>query len=149
MTTIDWTIIATYLIAVVGLGCWAGWNARRQGAQHGESVAGDYFMAAHTLRWPVIGLALFATNISCVHLISLAQSGYDSGLLNGNFEWMAAFTLILLGFSSPRFISNRKSPRCRIFWNAGIAASAVIGWRSFRSWQRLFSTSRFRWRRVG
>ena len=63
---------------------------KKQGQQQGESVAGDYFMAAHTLKWPVIGLALFATNISCVHLVSLAQSGYDTGLLNGNFEWMAA-----------------------------------------------------------
>lgn len=54
-------------------------------------------MAPHTLTWPVIGLALFATNISCVHPVSLAQSGYDTGLLSGNFEWMAAFTLILLG----------------------------------------------------
>lgn len=137
MTTIDWTIIATYLIAVVGLGCWAGWNARRQGAQHGESVAGDYFMAAHTLRWPVIGLALFATNISCVHLISLAQSGYDSGLLNGNFEWMAAFTLILLGFffapfylkskvaTLPDFLERRYCRECRD-WLAVISILAAI-----------------------
>ena len=137
MTTIDWTIIATYLIAVVGLGCWAGWNARRQGAKHGESVAGDYFMAAHTLRWPVIGLALFATNISCVHLISLAQSGYDSGLLNGNFEWMAAFTLILLGFffapfylkskvaTLPDFLERRYCRECRD-WLAVISILAAI-----------------------
>ena len=137
MTTIDWTIIAIYLIAVVGLGCWAGWNARRQGAQHGESVAGDYFMAAHTLRWPVIGLALFATNISCVHLISLAQSGYDSGLLNGNFEWMAAFTLILLGFffapfylkskvaTLPDFLERRYCRECRD-WLAVISILAAI-----------------------
>ncbi len=137
MTTIDWTIIATYLIAVVGLGCWAGWNARRQGARHGESVAGDYFMAAHTLRWPVIGLALFATNISCVHLISLAQSGYDSGLLNGNFEWMAAFTLILLGFffapfylkskvaTLPDFLERRYCRECRD-WLAVISILAAI-----------------------
>jgi SSS family transporter len=137
MTTIDWTIIATYLIAVVGLGCWAGWNARRQGAKHGESVAGDYFMAAHTLRWPVIGLALFATNISCVHLISLAQSGYDSGLLNGNFEWMATFTLILLGFffapfylkskvaTLPDFLERRYCRECRD-WLAVISILAAI-----------------------
>lgn len=137
MTTIDWSIIVIYLIAVVGLGCWAGWNARRQGAKHGESVAGDYFMAAHTLRWPVIGLALFATNISCVHLISLAQSGYDSGLLNGNFEWMAAFTLILLGFffapfylkskvaTLPDFLERRYCRECRD-WLAVISILAAI-----------------------
>ncbi len=32
------------------------------------------------------GLALYATNISCVHLVSLAQAGYDSERLTGNFE---------------------------------------------------------------
>ncbi|MEI8293518.1 MAG: sodium/solute symporter [bacterium] len=137
ITIIDWTIIVIYLLGVVGLGCWAGWNARRQGAQHGESVAGDYFMAAHTLRWPVIGLALFATNISCVHLISLAQSGYDSGLLNGNFEWMAAFTLILLGFffapfylkskvaTLPDFLERRYCRACRD-WLAIVSILAAI-----------------------
>lgn len=125
ISAIDWAIIALYLIAVVGLGCWAGINARKKGAQHGESEAGDYFMAAHTLKWPVIGLALFATNISCVHLVSLAQSGYDTGLLNGNFEWMAAFTLILLGFffapfylkskvaTLPDFLEKRYCRECR------------------------------------
>ena len=55
----------------------------------------------------MIGLALFATNISCVHLVSLAQSGFDTGLLNGNFEWMAAFTLILLAlFFAPFYIRS-------------------------------------------
>jgi SSS family solute:Na+ symporter len=34
----------------------------------------------------MIGLALFATNISCVHLVSLAQSGFDTGLLNGDLN---------------------------------------------------------------
>jgi len=55
----------------------------------------------------MIGLALFATNISCVHLVSLAQSGFDTGLLNGDFEWMAAFTLILLAlFFAPFYIRS-------------------------------------------
>lgn len=137
ITMIDWAVIVIYLLGVVGLGCWAGWNARRLGAQHGESVAGDYFLAAHTLRWPVIGMALFATNISCVHLISLAQSGYDSGLLNGNFEWMAAFTLILLGFffapfylkskvaTLPDFLERRYCRECRD-WLAVISILAAI-----------------------
>jgi SSS family solute:Na+ symporter len=100
-------------------------------------VAGDYFMAAHTLRWPVIGMALFATNISCVHLISLAQSGYDSGLLNGNFEWMASITLILLGFflapfylkskvaTLPDFLERRYCRECRD-WLAVISIFAAI-----------------------
>jgi solute:Na+ symporter, SSS family len=122
---LDWVIVIVYLTGVVGLGCWAGRSAKKKSRQQGESVAGGYFMAAHTLRWPVIGLALFATNISCVHLVSLAQSGYDTGLLNGNFEWMAALTLILLGFffapfylkskvaTLPDFLERRYCRECR------------------------------------
>ncbi len=59
------------------------------------------------MKWPSIGLALFATNISTVHLVSLAQSGFDTGLLYGDFEWMAAFTLILLAlFFVPFYIRS-------------------------------------------
>lgn len=137
ISILDWTIVVVYLVGVVGLGCWAGMNAKKKGQQHGESVAGDYFMAAHTLKWPVIGLALFATNISCVHLVSLAQSGYDTGLLNGNFEWMAAFTLILLGFffapfylkskvaTLPDFLEKRYCRECRD-WLAFVSITAAI-----------------------
>jgi hypothetical protein len=39
-----------------------------------------YFLAGGTLRWPVIGLALFSTNISTIHLVSLAWEGYVNGL---------------------------------------------------------------------
>ena len=42
-------------------------------------VAGTYFLAGKSLRWPAIGLALFATNLSTVYLVSLAQSGFDTG----------------------------------------------------------------------
>ena len=40
------------------------------------------------LAWPVIGLAMFAANISTVHLVSLAEAAYKYGLVFGNFEWM-------------------------------------------------------------
>ncbi len=104
MGRIDIVVTVIYLVGIVTLGCLAGQISRRRGG--GE--AKEYFLAGGTLRWPVIGMALFATNISCVHLVSLAQSGYDSGLLNGNFEWMAVLTLIMLGlFFAPFYIRSR------------------------------------------
>jgi SSS family transporter len=104
MGWIDIAVTVFYLVSIVTLGCLAGYITRRRGT--GE--ARNYFLAGGTLRWPVIGMALFATNISCVHLVSLAQSGYDSGLLNGNFEWMAVLTLIMLGlFFAPFYIRSR------------------------------------------
>jgi len=95
-------VIAVYLAGIVALGCWAGLRKRK-------GAAGDgYFLAGRSLGWPVIGMALFATNISTIHLVSLAQEGYTNGLAYGNFEWMAGFTLILLAlFFAPFYVRSR------------------------------------------
>src|SRR5271168_4220639 len=105
MSSLDWTIIVIYLIAVVGLGVTAGF-LRRKNERGGEG--GHYFLAGNTLAWPVIGLAMFAANISTVHLVSLAEAAYKFGLVFGNFEWMAGFTLILLSlFLAPLYLRSR------------------------------------------
>jgi SSS family solute:Na+ symporter len=104
LKSLDLSITVLYILGILAVGLWAGMRHRRQNK---KNAAGAYFLAGKTLRWPAIGLALFATNISTVHLVSLAQSGFDSGLLNGNFEWMAAFTLILLAlFFVPFYIKS-------------------------------------------
>jgi SSS family solute:Na+ symporter len=105
MSSLDWNIIIIYLLAVVGLGVAAGFW-RRKGETGGEG--GHYFLAGNTLAWPVIGLAMFAANISTVHLVSLAEAAYKFGLVFGNFEWMAGFTLILLSlFFAPLYLRSK------------------------------------------
>lgn len=107
VTTLDLVVTITYMIAIVSAGCWVGIRHRRKQSDAG---AKDYFLAGGTLKWPMIGMALFATNISCVHLVALAQAGYEQGLLMGNFEWMAAFTLVLLAlFFAPFYIRSKVS----------------------------------------
>ena len=102
MSPLDWGIISAYLVGVVGLGVAAGFQRRRGGE------GSHYFLAGNTLTWPVIGLAMFAANISTVHLVSLAQTAYQYGLVYGNFEWMAGFTLILLSlFFAPLYLRSR------------------------------------------
>ena len=110
ISIIDLTVIIVYLAGIVGAGVWVGLRKRK------GSEAGSYFLAGNTLSWTSIGLALFATNISCLHLVGLAQAGYDSGLLMGNFEWLAAYTLIVLSL---------------IFLKNVIARNAAIGWLGF------------------
>lgn len=98
---LDLVVIVAYLAGIVGLGCWAGMRQRR------GSTGEGYFLAGKSLTWPIIGLALFSTNISTIHLVSLAQEGYVNGLAYGNFEWMAAFTLIALSlFFAPLYIRS-------------------------------------------
>ncbi|KLT65372.1 sodium:solute symporter [Pedobacter sp. BMA] len=102
--TVDIIISASYILLILFIGLWVGIRHRRQSQ---KNEASSYFLAGKSLKWPAIGLALFATNISTVHLVSLAQSGFDTGLLSGNFEWMAAFTLILLAlFFVPFYIKS-------------------------------------------
>src|SRR5512140_3808153 len=103
--SLDWTIIGISLRAGVGLGVAAG-LMRRKGETGGEG--GHYFLAGNTLAWPVIGLAMFAANISTVQLVSLAEAAYKYGLVFGNFEWMAGFTLILLSlFFAPLYLRSK------------------------------------------
>lgn len=61
----DMAIIAAYMAGVVALGCYAGFVRRRGGGE-----GSHYFLAGNTLTWPVIGLEMFAANISTVHLVS-------------------------------------------------------------------------------
>src|SRR5512144_2165733 len=86
---LDLVIVIAYLIGITAVGLVF---SRRQT----ESSA-SYFLADRSLGWVNIGLALFATNISTVHLIGLASSAYSDGMVIGNFEWMAFLLLILLG----------------------------------------------------
>jgi solute:Na+ symporter, SSS family len=100
---VDMTIVIVYLVGVVGLGFYAGFHQARN-----RTEGSNYFLAGNTLGWPVIGLAMFAANISTVHLVSLAESAYKYGLVYGNFEWMAGFTLILLSlFFAPLYLRSR------------------------------------------
>ncbi|MHB8972150.1 MAG: sodium:solute symporter family transporter [Pirellulaceae bacterium] len=98
----DLSIVLVYLAAIVGLGCYA----QRFRSRGGEGS--HYFLAGNTLGWPVIGLAMFAANISTVHLVSFAETAYKYGMVYGNFEWMAGFTLVLLSlFFAPLYLRSR------------------------------------------
>ena len=128
---VDFFIIVIYLVGIVAIGLVAGIRQRR--------VSGDkgYFLAGRTLTWPAIGLALFATNISTLELVALAEEGYKRGLLYGNTELMAPITLIILAMffapfyiqsgitTLPNFLEKRYSPACR-YWLVVFALGYAI-----------------------
>jgi len=124
---IDLVIIVVYLLGIMALGIFCSRRSR--------SSSNEYFLAGRSLRWVMVGAALFATNISTIHLVGLAASGYNEGLVWGNFEWMASFCLILLGLvfapfyfknrisTLPEYLEKRFSPASRTF----LAFMAVMG----------------------
>ncbi len=116
--TVDLTIIVVYLIGIMAIGIWAGYRRRASSTQ--------FFLAGRSLKWPMIGAALFTANISTIHLVGLSASGFSEGIVVGNFEWMASFCLIVLGLifvpfylrtkinTLPEFLEKRYSTTCRM-----------------------------------
>ena len=116
--TIDIVIVFVYLIGIMVVGILAGY---RKGASSEQ-----FFLAGKSLKWPMIGAALFTANISTIHLVGLSASGFSEGIVIGNFEWMASFCLIVLSLifvpfylrtklnTLPQFLEKRYSTTCRM-----------------------------------
>lgn len=129
ISSLDLTVIIAYLIGIMIIGIWVGYR------KHASSK--QYFLAGKSLGWFSIGAALFASNISTIHLVGLAASGHEAGLVIGNFEWMASFCLIILGlvfapfyFKSkistlPEYLEKRYSPQART-WLAFVAIAGAL-----------------------
>ncbi|MGA2859302.1 MAG: sodium/solute symporter [Candidatus Sulfotelmatobacter sp.] len=116
---LDVAIILLYMCGILTIGLL---SVRR------IKITGNvFFLAGRSLSWPFVGAALFASNISTIHLVGLTASGYNEGLVWGNFEWMASYTLILLSLvfapfyfrtriaTLPEFLERRYSPASRSF----------------------------------
>ena len=98
-TIFDSLILIAYLIIVLSIGFY---YSRRQ-----DNSSTDYFLAGRDMGWIAVGLSIFATNISSEHFIGLAGSGSTRGLAVGQFELMAIFILIILGwFIAPIYIKS-------------------------------------------
>jgi len=116
---IDPTVIAIYLIGITAFGIWIGYRRNTSSQQ--------YFLANKSLGWFTVGAAVFTSNISTLHLVGLAAGGAKDGMVIGNFEWMACFTLMALalifapfyinsGVSTlPEFMERRYCPQARTF----------------------------------
>ncbi len=128
---LDIIVIVIYFVGIVGIGLWAGRKRK------GHIDSDDYFRAGGTLTWPMIGLALFSTNISTIHMVGFAGEGYRTGLTYGNFEWMAPFLLIVLALffapfylksriaTLPDFLEKRYCSTCRN-WLAGLSIVSAV-----------------------
>lgn len=93
ISIIDLLIILLSVVIVIAIGI----HFRNK-----DSNTNEYFLAGRNLGWFAIGISIFATNISSEHFIGLAGSGASRGLAVAQFELIAIFLLILLGwFISP------------------------------------------------
>ena len=92
LTTLDSSIIGVYFVLIFAV---AFFVTRKEKA---EVQSDDYFLGGRDLSWFLIGASLFASNIGSEHLIGLAGSGAAGGVAVAQFEILACFILLILGW---------------------------------------------------
>lgn len=136
LTLLDWLVVGIYAAGLVLLGVLM--SRRRIGPV-------DYFLASRATRWPAIGLALFASNMSSTALVGLAGGAYAIGISVYNYEWSANVILVFFcvfllpfiirsqTFTMPEFLERRYDRRARLhfalltlFLNIFVDSAAIL-----------------------
>ena len=129
MFGIDFLIVILYFALVIGIGLYYSKE---------KDNTSQYFLANRNLGWFVIGASLFASNIGSEHLVGLAEGGYIRGVIESQFEILAAFCLLLLGWlfvpfymrsgvtTMPEFLEKRFSSSARMYLSVVSIVAYVI-----------------------
>ncbi|MEL6250408.1 MAG: sodium:solute symporter [Bacteroidota bacterium] len=119
LDTIDIVIMILYAVAMI----WYGLrHAKRESSE-------DYFLAGRNMIWPIVGISLFAANISSTTLVGLAGDAYSTGISVFNYEWSAVIILIFFSmfflpfylksgvYTMPEFLEKRFDARSRYYFS--------------------------------
>jgi SSS family solute:Na+ symporter len=124
----DWLVIATYFVALYAV-------VFRHGATNRKNPT-EFFLAGRNAGWFVCGASIFASNIGSEHLVGLAGSGAAGAFPAAQFELIAGFALLLLGwlfvpfylrsgvFTMPEFLERRYSSGARFY----LALISIVGY---------------------
>lgn len=131
ITSLDWLVILLYFVIVFGVAIWV-----TQREKTTRETSSGYFLAGRNIGWFIIGASLFASNIGSEHLVGLAGTGAASGVAVGQFEILAGFMLLILGwlfvpfylksgvFTMPEFLERRYSSGARWY----LAIISIVGY---------------------
>lgn len=101
--TLDYIIIAVYMVVLIGIGYWASFIKKKKEDE-------NMFLAERSLGWPAIGLNMWGTNVGPSMLLASASAGYTTGIASGNFAWYAfIFILMLAVVFAPRYLGANVS----------------------------------------
>ena len=117
--SLDITIMIVYGIFIIGYGLY---HAKRKSSE-------EYFLAGRNMIWPIVGIALFAANISSSTLVGLAGDAYKTNTHVFNYEWLAAIILVFFSifflpfylkskvYTMPEFLERRYDSRSRYYFS--------------------------------
>lgn len=119
LSLLDGIIIVLYFVFIVAYGLY---HAKRKNSE-------EYFLAGRSMTWPIVGISLFAANISSSTLVGLAGSAYKTDTHVYNYEWMAVVVLIVFAiffmpfylrsrvYTMPEFLERRYDSRSRYYFS--------------------------------
>jgi SSS family solute:Na+ symporter len=101
MSFVEVTLFLVAVIGVIALGI-----LKSRDNVSASSGASDYFLAGRGLSWWLVGFSLIAANISTEQFVGMSGSAANwLGMAIASYEWMAAVTLVIVGFwFLPRFL---------------------------------------------
>ncbi|MEM7380433.1 MAG: sodium/solute symporter, partial [Bacteroidota bacterium] len=129
ISSIDIGIVISYFLIVLFIGLWI---SRR--TKTGE----DLFLGGRTFGWGIIGLSLFASNISGSTIVGLAGAAYTTGIVNSVYEWMSGLPLIIAALifiplylrsritTIPEFLQKRYDRRSQLFFSVITIFSTIV-----------------------
>ncbi|MFA6677233.1 MAG: sodium:solute symporter [Bacteroidales bacterium] len=129
MEILDWIVIATFFVALIGIILWVTRSKQNNSA--------DYFLGGKSATWIAIGASIFASNIGSEHLIGLAGAGASSGMAMAHWEIQGWMILILgwvfvpfysrsMVYTMPEFLERRYNPQSRTILSVISLVSYVL-----------------------
>lgn len=119
LSWIDISILIVYFLVII-------WWALRHGKSKNST---SYFLAGRNMRWPSIGLALFAASISSSTLIGQSGDAYSTGIAVFNYNLISVIVMIFFAwfflpfyinsgvFTMPEFLERRFDSRSRYYFS--------------------------------
>lgn len=129
IATIDIAIVVGYFALVIGLGFYF---AKK------NKTSDDLFLGGRTFGWGLIGLSLFASNISSSTIIGLSGKAYSTGVVQSVYEWMSGLPLLVAAVvfvplylrsritTIPEFLELRYDARSRNYFSGLTIIMSVV-----------------------
>jgi solute:Na+ symporter, SSS family len=99
VTSVDWAIVALYLI-------WIVWDGLRL-TKRSHELEG-YFLGGRSLPWWAVGLSVMATQLSAITMVGTTGQGYADGMRFLQFYFALPIAMIILSVTLVPFFHNAK-----------------------------------------
>jgi len=98
LSSLDIGIMIAYGVIIIAYGLY---HAKRKTSE-------EYFLAGRDMLWPIVGISLFAANISSSTLVGLAGDAFVGNTHVYNYEWLAAVVLVFFAiFFLPFYLKSK------------------------------------------